>query len=143
MALILFLINVLLLVYLFNDRKEKPHPDRNRNIIIDKLNFDEQQIVQYDSLIKIHRTGMHSSKKLLMELKNNLYNHLNEPYNESLNDSLIIEINKVQNEIEHIHIRHFNDIKNICKPEQLKAYKELTGELARLFTSAPPPKRDQ
>jgi|688.fasta_scaffold26851_8 hypothetical protein len=127
-------------MYIFDEKNERPQPDRNRNIIIDKLNLDDTQIIKYDSLIKIHRAGIRPAKHHLMELKNNLYDQLNYQHDEKLNDSLIAEINKVQGEIEHIHIRHFQAIKNICGPNQLKAYQDLTTELAKLFTSAPPPK---
>jgi hypothetical protein len=143
LAILFFIFNLLLLFFINKKGSMKGHnPDRNKHIIIEKLHLDDAQIIKYDSLIKIHREGMHPAKRKLLALENTLYFNINNPYNEQVNDSLIAAINNVQKEIEYIHIRHFNDIKNLCRPEQLNDFKQLTMELASIFSAPfPPPKR--
>lgn len=143
LALILFLINIGLLFLMFKSNNQPPHPARNRNIIIEKLHFSEAQAAQYDSIIKIHRNGIKPAQHQLMDLKNTLYSNLKNETNVALNDSFILEMNKIQNQIEHIHFNHFEAIKLICTPQQLPRYNELTTELAKLFSPAPPTKRDK
>ena len=143
LALILFLINIGLLFFIFKSNNQRSHPARNRNLIIEKLHFNETQIAQFDRLIKIHRNGINPAQHQLMDLKNTLYSNLKNETNVALNDSIILEINNIQNQIEHIHINHFAAIKSICTPQQLPVYNELTTELAKLFSPAPPPKRNR
>jgi hypothetical protein len=61
---------------------------------------------------------------------------------ESLRDSLILEINKVQMNIENIHYNHFLDIKGLCRPEQQQAFNALTADIAKLFSPRPPKRRE-
>ena len=53
-------------------------------------------------------------------------------------DSIILEITKIQNEIEHIHYNHFSDIKSICTNDQMQDFDELIEELGRIFAPIPP-----
>jgi periplasmic protein CpxP/Spy len=141
-ALLLLVFNIVLLTYMLKSGTDKKGPDRNRNIVIAKLQFDANQIIQYDSLIVIHRGIIRPAKQKLLELKNNLYHQLNMDYNQAQNDSLILEINTIQKKMEQTHISHFYDIKSLCKPSQMDAFKDLTAELSGLFTTTLPTKNN-
>jgi len=141
LALILFLINVGLLFFIFQSNTQHPNPKRNRNLNNKKLNFNEAQIAKYDSLIAIHRNGINPAQHQLMNLKNTLYSSLKNETNIALSDSIILEINKIQNQIEHIHMNHFEAIKFICTSQQQPLYNELTADLAKFFTPGPALKR--
>jgi protein CpxP len=141
LVLILILINIGLLSFIFQSNNQHPHPKRNRNLIIEKLKLSDSQITKYDSLIKIHRNGINPAQHQLMDLKNTLYSNLKSEMNAEVNDSIILEINKIQNNIEHIHMNHFVGIKFICTAQQQTLYNELTTDLAKLFISAAPPKQ--
>jgi len=143
LVLILFLINIGLLSFIFQSNNQHPHLKRNRNLIIEKLNFSESQIKKYDSLIAIHRNGINPAQHQLMDLKNTLYSNLKNETNAELNDSIILEINKIQNHIEHIHMNHFEAIKFICTSQQQPLYNELTADLAKFFTPGPALKREK
>jgi len=143
LVLILFLINIGLLSFIYQSNNQHPHSKRNRNLIIEKLKLSESQIKKYDSLIAIHRNGINPAQHQLMDLKNTLYSNLKSERNTEVNDSIILEINKIQNHIEHIHMNHFVAIKSICTAQQQTLYNELTTELAKLFTSAAPPKQER
>jgi hypothetical protein len=55
-------------------------------------------------------------------------------------DSVIAELGAAQQHVERIHYRHFEEIRMLCRPEQLPLFNELSAELAAIF-SGPPGKR--
>ena len=129
----LLISNAALLLFLFLGKSHRPNQERNRNIIIEKLHLDKNQIVRYDSLIKIHRTEIGSAQEKIATLKNSLYSQLNLPKENQKADSIIQEINSMQKNIEYTHYRHFEGIKNICTSEQKPSYEALTKELVQMF----------
>ena len=113
---ILLILNVLLIAFILLHKPNMheprgPHGSMHgpRNIVIEKLDFDDEQIKLYDEKIKWHQEEMFRTQKEIIVLKKQLYSTLNQSPNETLNDSLILEINKVQNQVEHINIKHFED----------------------------------
>lgn len=112
------------------DRKPMP-----REIIIEKLHFDEEQVKKYDQLINWHRTTIDQTEDKIRAAKNKLYLLLNEnPVNEKSRDSLINALSAYQKEIEETHFKHFGDIKRLCKKDQMDDFKKLTDELSGLFS---------
>lgn len=138
----LFITNIVLLWFLVSGRPQHHGPDKAggpRNIIIEKLNFDAEQQAAFESLIQQHRHDIDQSQEKIIELKNRLYTTLSNP-NDTLKDSLMLELGNTQKQIETIHYKHFLDIQNLCKPEQKKLFEELSHEIARLFAPPHPPK---
>lgn len=110
----------------------KPFPPNGpRNIIIEKLRFNEEQIKEYDILIESHRTSIRHDENEISILKAKLYSSLDS--NQTVLDSIVAQINTVQKHIEETHIAHFKEISLICKGDQLKDFQNLTHELAALF----------
>jgi len=142
LSISLLLINLFLVGFMISNKPPNQGKDGPRNIIIEKLKFNENQIVEYDKLIKWHRTEMTKSEEELKSLKNQLYSTLTKDSANYLKDSLISEINKVQYRIESIHYKHFMDIKKLCTKDQEPAYIELTTEIASLF-GGPRNRREQ
>lgn len=128
----------LILIWFFTFNRHHPHgKDRPSKIIIEKLGFDAKQITEYEKLIDWHKTEIRKAEANLFDLKHELYATL---INDSANrkDSLFIEISQAQNAIEQIHYKHFNDIKQLCHPDQLSAFEELSEEVANLFQRTRP-----
>ncbi|MEI7801078.1 MAG: hypothetical protein WCI97_00365 [Bacteroidota bacterium] len=141
-AIVLLAINIFWVWFFIT---HKP-PGRNREpkkVIIEKLHLDETQKAAYEKLIDAHRQNMQQSEHEMMQLKNQLYASLQEGKQEDLSDSIINEIGKVQIEIEHVNYKHFQDIKKLCKPEQLKSFDELCLEIAKLFAPPHPPENEK
>lgn len=138
----LVLTNLLLLWFLFNHGPKPPGGEGPRNIIIEKLGFDQEQSAAYDKLITRHQAQIDSAQQQLMTLKNSLYASLQSESHQNSRDSLILEISKVQMHIENIHYDHFLDIKRLCKPEQKQAFNALTADIAKLFSPRPPKRRE-
>lgn len=121
-------------------RDGRPKP---REIIIGKLHFDAAQIKEYDQLIKWHRSRITETEDKIRDSKNELYLQLNEnPVNEKTKDSLINALSLYQKEIELVHFKHFQDIKMLCKKEQIEDFTALTEELSRLFSKPPHQRND-
>lgn len=137
--------NILLVVFMMKGRPHGGHgPDHRpmpREIIIERLHFDANQVKRYDTLIKKHRSDINGYQETLMSLKNNLYTNLKSKTDKPTIYFSIDAIAKVQSEIEHVHYAHFEDIKALCKPDQLGDFNKLVEELARLFAPPPPPKK--
>lgn len=142
MVIGLMLTNLMLLIVMFG--KEPHHPPRKmpREVIIEELGFNENQISKYDVLITSHRSQINKADIHLRNLKNELYQLLNSDKDITLErDSLIAAINNIQKEIEYIHFEHFKDIKYLCSDEQKIKFEELSKNLARLFGPPALPKK--
>lgn len=134
-ALLLLLLNIGM-VALMRFSKPPRHREGPKKQIIEQLNLDAEQVNAYEQLISQHRAAVTSKQREIHQLKENLYGQLMVTPAPPA-DSLAISIGKLQTELEHIHYRHFQEIKNLCRSEQLPAFNRLAGDLARYF--APPP----
>lgn len=135
----LILLNLGLLAFMFN--RPGRHHQRNREIIIERLHLDQNQIQQYDELIVWHQREIRKIEDNMRQTKNKLYLQLPDTPNENTKDSLINAIADDQKKIERTHFKHFADIRKLCRKEQLPAFDALTQELAQLFSrpQGPPP----
>lgn len=132
---VLFLTNMATIYFSFIVRDLPPRHEGPRNLIIERLHFNDKQIADYDLLISWHQKNIREKDSMLLILKSELYKSLNST---SINtDSIITQINTIQKDIEYTHLKHFKDIEALCKKEQKKYFDELTGDLARLFGRKP------
>jgi len=121
--------------------RKPPHPgermhgrlqDGPRNIIIERLHFDKEQVAQYELLINEHQGAMRRLRDSIENTKNILYETLNsEPAKDG--DLLVNKLGMLQKEIEQTHYKHFTALKKICRPDQMERFKKLTSELAIFF----------
>ncbi len=116
-------------------RKPPRKEEGPRNIVIEKLHFDDKQIVAYDSLIVAHRKVIKSKNQEILQLKKELYNTLNQPFSTSQKDSLLLKISIVQSTIEQTHYAHFQDLKSLCNQNQQQNFENFTKELTDYFGS--------
>ncbi len=133
----LLAVNLFFIWFLVSRKPPHGRTQDPKKIIIEKLHLDEAQITAYENLIDAHRQRIRESEQQIMLLKNQLYASLQEGKQTDLADSIMTELGRAQLEIEHVNYKHFQDIKKLCKPEQLKSFDELCLEIAKLF--APPP----
>jgi protein CpxP len=121
------------------DRPEgRPNP---REIIIEKLHFDDKQQKEYAELIKWHRGEIKKLDSNIRQTKNELYSQLNQTeVNLKTKDSLITLLNSYQNQVEETHFKHFEDIKKLCHQDQLEDFNELTEDFSRIFAPNKPPR---
>lgn len=111
--------------------------DRPRHLIIKRLDFDEAQVRQYDTLIEAHRAAVRNLEDSIRTAKNQLYATLNENGAIAKN-SLVAKLASLQQQMELVHYSHFEDIKKLCRPDQVQRFKELTADLSAYFRPGKP-----
>lgn len=138
----LLLLNIgLVSFFVFSNKGfEKRMP---KEIIIEKLHFDKQQITLYEAKIDDHRHEIRTLNDSINSTKNELYQLLNtNTINEVKKDSFIHLISEQQNQIENVHFNHYLDIKSICKKGQIADFNILTTELSQIFSKKQRPRND-
>jgi protein CpxP len=150
----LIAVNLGLMAFLFfrkppMEGPERPgmgmHPDGPKKIIIERLHFDPQQVAQYEQLIEQHRSAIRKLDQDIRDTKNNLYATLPDSLHAG-RDSLQNRLGSLQREIETVHYQHFEAIRQLCHPDQLAYFTDLTHDLARYFApgkNGPPPPKDR
>jgi periplasmic protein CpxP/Spy len=139
----LCLLNIGLMAFIFFRQPPTPGPDmhgppgirpedRPRHLIIKRLDFDEAQVRQYDTLIEAHRAAVRKLEDSIRTTKNQLYATLNQD-GTAAKDPLVATLGSLQRQMELIHYSHFEDIKKLCRPDQLQRFKELTADLSAYF----------
>ncbi len=142
-SIVLLAINLMLVGFILFKTPLRKGSEGPRDIIIEKLHFNNDQTIAYDTLISLHRIDIREQDQIIRQLKNNLYSALNSPFDTLRNDSLITLIGNAQQNIERIHYHHFQDIKKLCKPEQQKSFEALTKELSSMFNRGPKRPKDK
>jgi len=130
---------------LFSGPKHRPDFDHKRpqEIIIERLHLNQKQQKEYQKLIRWHRGTIDSLDDQIRNTKNRLYLQLLKTNVDVVaKDSLIAVLAASQRQIEETHFKHFEDIKKLCKPEQLEDYYDLTQELSRIFSKPPRPRHE-
>jgi periplasmic protein CpxP/Spy len=113
-----------------------------KEVIIEKLHFDANQITQYETLIKSHQDKIKVLDDSIRSTKNQLYELLRKDVvDEKLKITLIDQISMYQRQIDGNHFNHFEAIKKLCKKDQLDDFNELTEELTRIFSKQNRPER--
>lgn len=152
-GLVVLNIGIISFLY-FTNPNSNPEDNRRKpkDIIIDKLHFDANQIKKYEDIITIYRATIDSLNNQNREIKAELYSQLKQPsVNNNAKDSLIQLVLINQKRIEETNFKHFQDIKNICNKSQIDDYNSLTEELEKLFSNQnrkprpefrPPPRPD-
>lgn len=136
--IVLFLVNGIQLY--FSILESNKRPPRPREIIIRELAFDEEQIKKYDVLITEHQQYIRSIEEQITEKKTKLYKSaLLE--NSSVDSVLFSEIAQIHIELEKIHIDHFQQIKGLCKGDQLQKFDDIVPKFSTLFRPPKPPKK--
>jgi len=143
----LLLINIATLGFLIINKPRhdhnKIHPAQNegpKQIIVDRLELDDAQQKQYQLLIDDHRKKTRELHEVSAGMHNKLYSLLKtEPVNRAEADSIIQEIANNQKAIDNLNFDHFQQIKKICRQDQLDEYNKLASDLSELFSPKGPP----
>jgi hypothetical protein len=110
----------------------KPKDQGPRDFIIESLHFDDRQVVEFDKIIHLHHNKARLTVHRKDALKRELFNTLSEKKQKNT-DSLIDLIGQVEMKIEKLNYAHLQDLKSICKKDQLNDFKELSRSFPYLF----------
>tara|TARA_B110000261_G_scaffold78099_1_gene90012 strand:+ start:967 stop:1380 length:414 start_codon:yes stop_codon:yes gene_type:complete len=118
---ILILIN-LTLMWLFFNQNNSSKKCGPRDMIIEALHFDDEQIRKYDLLIKDHRILMRKGKSELYNFRKSYF--LND------SDSALSLLSNSYSNLENINKNHINDIMEICNFSQKEDFRIVIKENA-------------
>jgi len=124
--------NLLLVGSMFFHRFGPPPHGRAREMVIRELRLDRAQVRDYDKLIRWHRSRIENAEHRMIELKGRLYGTLAKPDDDKI-APMMDSIGKIQVEIEHTNYRHFQDIRKLCRPDQLENYDETIRHILEIF----------
>jgi len=116
---VLILIN-LTLMWFFLNQNNSSKKGGPRDMIIEALHFDDEQIREYDLLITDHRV-------LMRKGKSNLYN-FRQSYFLTDSDSALSLLSISYSNLESINKNHINDIMEICTASQKEDFRILIKE---------------
>ena len=138
LVIFLALLNGAVLFY-FISKEYSPEPGPPDRIIIEALQFDDQQRAEFDRLKGDHHRKMvelNARFRLTME---NYF--LTLQTNSIGKDSLEQIITEIEKERLSITYSHFQDVKKLCRNDQLEKLNAFLPELIRLI-GTPRPKKD-
>ena len=118
---VLILIN-LTLMWLFFNQNNSSKKCGPRDMIIEALHFDDEQIREYDLLIKDHRI-------LMRKGKSELYN-FRKSYFLTDSDSALSLLSNSYSNLENINKNHINEIMEICNSSQKEDFRIVIKENA-------------
>jgi hypothetical protein len=152
--LIVFLVLFLVLnlctlgfVFLRDSGHQRPgkHTPPVDAIIIKTLGYDEAQVESFNTLKSAHhKQMMELDEGYAIALK--AYFSINEDSSDKAkSDSLEQVFCRIQTEKARVTRSHFQDLKDLCRPEQKERFRELVPELVQIIVpkkNMPPPRRN-
>ncbi len=131
----LLVLNLALMVMMFMRNSHDKPLSRPKEKVIQILEFNDDQIASYNTLITSHQESIREIEKQIFEKKSELYALLKTDGRPSIQDSLFRDISLLQLEIERTHLDHFRDIKSICNADQKENFNNLADEIQKIFTA--------
>lgn len=133
-VVMLLLLNIATLSFLFLQSQRSVKAERGpKNIIIDRLDFNNEQQKEFKEAIEWHRKKISDIDRKIRKAKFDLYSQLKNE-NTKTKDSIIANIADYHIEIENVHFKHFLKIKSICNDTQKDKFDKLIVDLPRLFS---------
>ena len=137
---LLYIIIILLIGfngYFVATQFKKPLPRNKRGgpdvFITKELNFDENQMAQFDLLFQPHDAKMRALGREKKELKDGLFKLMfQEDVPQTAIDSILAEIGQNEQERDAQVFNHFREVRKICNESQRKKFEKIViGALHR------------
>jgi len=131
---ILALINIGILAFFLIGKPKGHGPKGNRGgekahmLIKEKFGFDDSQMKSFQKSRMIHMETVKILEKQLTELSRSYYT-IEVANKKEVRDSLMNEINEVSENIYKSNLKHFDEVREICKPEQLPEMRNFVNGL--------------
>ena len=133
---ILVVLNIALLVFLLFGRAKGPkrgghHGKGKPSRFIQKtFDFDEKQMAQFDQSKESHFENLRELHSELSQLSESFY-LIDRNEDSSKSDSLMSEINSLNQEIYMRNLKHFEEVRSICTPDQVDGMEAFIKELVK------------
>ncbi|MCB0839670.1 MAG: hypothetical protein KDD99_23530 [Bacteroidetes bacterium] len=147
--ILLVILNIGMMIFLLTQNQEgfrPPGPEllrkkdqSARTFIIRELAFTPEQVVVFDSLRISHRQSTKEINQTNQKLRRQYFDQLMENVPASETEYLAEEIGTNQTRLEKILYRHFEDIREICTPQQREKFDSLIKEIFKMIMPPPMP----
>ena len=142
LSVTLVLINIVLIGFFLLRRPHRKMIDGPKMYIFNQLNLDEKQVAQYDSFVVEHQIKRNTLNEKIMGLRKELYPVVLKDGNISKKDQILVQLSAAHQDLELLHLRHFEQLKEICRIDQRKQFDVLVDELTHLFATKGQEKED-
>jgi Spy/CpxP family protein refolding chaperone len=149
-ALLLLLNTGLLVVLLTQNQRqehERPHHKRPKELIVKQLHLDTAQEAQFEESMHWHHTHIQKLDDSIRTVRKELYQLLQQSSTDEDRKNVLLEqFSALHRKVEQTHWQHFSELKQICRPDQLDNFAELTEQLMQLFPRGgrpPHPPKDE
>ena len=145
---ILLATNIITLSVLWSDKKNhkkgNDQPKRMGQFMVDQMHFDSIQEAGYwrmrDTLVVAQKPVWDS----IREAKKRFYDLLNQPeVSDSLLQARSNEVIALQQRLDMITFRHFQQVRTLCKPEQLQKFDTVIKEIVNRMTNFRQPRNNK
>jgi periplasmic protein CpxP/Spy len=126
---IALILNVLTLVF-FLMRKPPPPPRNPEDILVAALHLDAEQQKKFALLREQHRDLRFS---LLEQIKATRLMQYKGGFTDT--DSTTAQIGRIYTALERSNVKHFNDLRALCRPDQLAQFDSLMVEAVETMTN--------
>lgn len=141
---ILLLTNIVLVVFFVG--KKTPGKQRSRSddrssvlreFLKDSLNFNDQQLAQYDELRQTNRENMRPLFEDLGKAKMAYYQFINRDSTDTAGQSAAALIGEKQKALDMAFFNHFRQVRTLCTPEQQVRYDSAVQQIIRKMVAPP------
>jgi Spy/CpxP family protein refolding chaperone len=106
-----------------------------KQMIIERLHFNEQQQQAFSFLVDEHREQMKALRRSILESKEAFYANLgNEEADSAETYAHIADISRFEQQAGKITFEHFRKVRSICDPRQKREFDKVIGGLLRSMT---------
>ena len=133
LSAMLAIINLVLIGFFLLGPAHGKNQHEPKKYIVKQLDLDKEQVAQYDVLIEGHQKERKGLNKKIMELRNQLYPIALKDGDASKKDQILVQLNVVHQDLERLHLAHFEALKKICRADQIQQFEALVDELTHLF----------
>lgn len=142
--LLLLAANTVTLVLFWTGRKQQPiqqgpAPQLLAEFLTKELQLDSGQQQQYRQLIQAHRSAAAPLRQRITDLKDSLFVllKLGNPSDIAKADATA-KIAATTQQLERLHIDHFQQVRAICTPPQQQKFDNLLHDIVRRLSMPPP-----
>lgn len=139
----LLLLNMGLLVFFLLTKPRPPHPPPPHQFqaeVIELLELNEQQISTFKKLAEEHGQKLTSINEQQQKRLPSYFNSLITSSNPINNDSILVELQRLEREKIEVTYQHFQDIKSMLNKNQLPHFENLMERfIDRLLLKKSPP----
>ena len=121
--------------------KRPPAPQGTAiDFLIKELNLDAKQQEQFKKLAGEHRETAEKIREQVKEAKDSLFDLVKDPVTpDSVKETRVALVGKRLEQIDLLTLNHFQQVRQLCNPEQQKKFDKIIQQVLRMMAGPKPP----